>query len=359
MPLLLQWLCVLIRSMDASAFLYDFPFGSLLDPARIPLALLAIVIALVAGVITGPLANNINPLMWAAFGAFFGPVGRRLDRPQRNPADLLFRGFMMMAVALLFGFMLGKGLAYVSAAFPLFGLTEALALSSLLTLGSVWFSLLRLYFALDGKATLTGVVTEPIARSARVDLKGLDDFAITRVAMGYSARIFDKAMVAPVFWYLIGGLPLATAYSFLSALVWRFGRDGFAGFFTAVPMAIEKLMGIAPSLFAGILISLTSFLTPGAAIHRGVSMWLGFKNRAPYDQGGMPLSAMAWTLKISLGGAVRSLDGNPVPGVWTGPEGASARIGHHNLKHALYVSLCAHMLFVAALLGAYIWAGRL
>lgn len=348
-------------------FLSSFTF-SLLDPARIPVALSAMVFTAVLGMISGPLASNANPFLWLVFDRVFGPLGRRLDRIHRRPADLMFRGFLLMAAVMVFGLLLGKAMAWVVSFNPLFGLVETVFLSSTMTLGSVWFMLLRLYFALDktreqGKKPgsihiLKPIVTKPIMNSTRVDTTSLDDYAVTRVAMGFAARSFDKGLVAPVFWYLLGGLPLAISYSLLTVFVWRFGKDGFGAGFAVVPIALEKIMGIAPSLFAGLLISLASLLAPGAAVHRGVSMWLGFKNRAPYEQGGVPLSALAWTLKISLGGAARDLDGSAIAGVWAGPEGASAKIDHRHLKHAIYISLCAHILFVAALLGAYVWAGR-
>jgi hypothetical protein len=35
-----------------------------MDPDRIPLAISAIVLAAILGVITGPVAGNANPLLW-------------------------------------------------------------------------------------------------------------------------------------------------------------------------------------------------------------------------------------------------------------------------------------------------------
>lgn len=74
----------------------------------------------------------------------------------------------------------------------------------------------------------------------------------------------------------------------LAALGWRFGKDGFSKGFGAVPLALEKLMGYVPSLFAATLMTLATIITPTAAIHKGVAAWFGHKNRAPYEQGGYP-----------------------------------------------------------------------
>ncbi len=327
-----------------------------MDPDRLPLAILAIVLATILGVITGPLAGNANPVLWLVYDRIFGRFGDRLDRLHRSKNDLALRGFFITILGLCLAMLIGKSYAAAASAQPLWGFTEVFLLSTLITSGAVWFALLRLYFAVEKKQVGQGAYYA-VSRSTRINLAATDEFGIARAGMGWAARSFDKGLVAPVFWYLIGGLPLVVVYAALAALAWRFGKDGFSKGFGVIPLALEKLMGFVPSLLAAVLISLATVITPSAAIYRGALVWFGSKNRAPYEQGGYPLSALAWALKVSLGGASQDLSGSAITGIWTGPEGATARNDHKHLKRAIYINFAATVLFMASLCGAYMWAG--
>ncbi len=332
--------------------------SQIMDPQRIPVAIAAMLLVAVVGMISGPLAGNANSFFCIVFDKAFGRFGDRLNRVERPRSDLIFRGFVLSAFTVFLALLLGEGLADYAVSASIYGVVEIICLSLVITVGSVWFILLRLYFALEKKEIKAGAYYG-ISVSARTNLSLSDDFGITRTAISYMGRSFDKGLVAPVFWYLLGGLPLAFVYAALAALAWRFGKDGFSKGFGSVPLAMERLMGFVPALFSAALITCAGLFTPTASLSKGVASWLGHKNRAKYEQGGFPLSALAWSLNISLGGASQDITGSAIKSEWTGPEGASARIDHSHLRRALYISLMAHLLFLATLLGAYIWSGRL
>lgn len=328
--------------------------ASFMDTGRIPPILMAMLLCVVMGMITGPLAGNANPLFWRVLDVIFGNFGEKLDRKSRARADLMFRGFLIAALVIFIAALLGKASTGLIGVGPAYGLTEIVLLSALMSVGSIWFVLLKLYFAMEHNKVGEGAYYA-IARSSRVNLNAGDEFGITRVAMGLSARSFDKAMIAPALWFLIGGFPLAFVYSALAMLSWRFGRNGLGSSFADVPLALEKLMGIIPSLFSAAFITLAAGITPTAKMHKGVAAWIGHKNRAPYNQGGAPLSALSWALNVSLGGAVQDISGTALKGEWVGPEGATAQLDHKHLRRTIYINVIAHLLFVAALLGAYTW----
>lgn len=327
----------------------------LMDPDRIPFAVVAILLVCVTGLIMGPVAGFAGPLMWQLVDRLIGPLGDRLDKKQRSRADLVFRGFLVVAVGLFLMLALSQGVLLLGAEIPFFGMFEVLVLALTLSAGSVWQMLYRLYVALEKKTVGKGAYLA-VARTAYKNLAASDDFGITRTGMGLSARLFDKALVSPILWYLIAGLPGALIYALLAALAWRFGKDGFTKGFGSVALGLERLLGYVPSAFAAMLITLATLCTPSAAVHKGVAAWLGHKNRAPYEQGGWPLSVLAWSLNVSLGGASQDLSGSAIHGEWTGPAGATAKVGHAHLKRAIYISLMAHLLLLACLGGAYLWA---
>ncbi|MCB9988975.1 MAG: cobalamin biosynthesis protein [Rhodospirillales bacterium] len=338
-------------------FLSDI-HDNLLDPGRFLTALSAIVLTGIVGLVTGPRGGSAQPLYWQVNDLLTGWIGGKLDRLHRKAVDLLFRGVLFVYFALQIAYMFGYLAQRITAEMPLYGFTEILILSLLLTSGTVWFALLKLYFAMRDGKTGQGAYYA-IARSSRVNLAVSDDYGITRTGMGLAARSFDKGIVAPVIWYLIAGLPGAFIYSALTAVVWRFGRDGSCRGFGKVALALEKLMGFVPHVLAGILMALAGLLTPTGGMSRALLALLHGKAKAPYAEGGLPVTAMAYALNVSLGGAVQDIDGHKIKRTWVGPEGATAQLEKGHLRRALYLSLMAHVLFLSALVGAMIVAGRL
>ena len=68
---------------------------------------------------------------------------------------------------------------------------------------------------------------------------------------------------------------------------------------------------------------------------------------------------MAWALNLSLGGASQDISGSAIKADWIGPSGASAKVDHKHLRRAIYLNAIAHIIFIAALLGAYMWGNIL
>ncbi len=328
------------------------------DPARVYTAMAALMLCVAVGMITGPMHGNANPFLWKLANGLFGGLGRKLDRPQRKATDLMFRGFILLVPALLIFFLLAEGAVRLSAGYPYKGFTEVVLLSLSMTAGTVWFALLRLFFARrDNKVSRNAFSS--IAVSTRVDLSQTDLFGVTRTGMALAARAFDKGIVGPVFWYLLAGLPGAYIYACLAALSWRFGRDGFTKGFGSVPLALEKLLGFVPGAFAGALMALSGLFTPTGGMTRALRALGPGQGHARYEQGGWPVTAMAYALNVSLGGPVTDIDGSSLRRDWVGPENATAQLENGHLRRALYMSLIAHMLFLASLMGALFWGGKL
>ncbi len=326
-------------------------------PERIPLAMAALLLAALVGVVTGPLWGNASPLFWIVVNKVLGGFGAKLDRVQRKPGDLMIRGFVLTLIGLLIFYAAGRGATVLVQAFPLSGVTEIICLSLVLTAGSAWYALLKLFFALKEKK-VGNKAYYAIATSTRTNLAAADNFTITRIGMGWSARIFDKGVVAPIIWFLIGGLPAAYIYAGLAALSWRFGRDGFTKGFGRIPLALEQLMGYGPMLLSGILMAGAGLLTPTGGMTRAFAGLLRKEGAAPYAEGGLPVTAMANSLNVSLGGPVIDLDGSTIKRTWAGPKSATAQLGEGHLGRALYISLMAHLLFLAAMGASLLYAGR-
>ncbi len=327
------------------------------DPARLPVAAIALLLSVFFGLMIGPVGGDANPLYWRIISAMVGGLGGRMDKPGRPRGDLILRGFVITVAALLISYAIGEFLKTLVQAFPVWKVTEILALSLLLSSGSLWIVLIKLHRALEQKTVGEGTYFA-LARTARNNLSSVDDFTITRTGMGLAVRGFDKALVAPIVWFLILGLPGAYIYAGLAALTWRFGRDGTSNGFAVIMGALEKLMGMIPSVLAAFLLSLSCVFTPTAMMSRSLKGWNAHKNNAPYAEGGLPLTAVAWGLEVSLGGPATDLDGHVIKRTWVGPKGATAQLQAKHLHRAVYCVFVAVILLFTALIGGMIVSGH-
>jgi adenosylcobinamide-phosphate synthase len=331
----------------------------LFNPDRIPIALMAFVLCAVIGMITGPMHGNANPFIWGSLDALLGRIGVRLDRAKRKSTDLFIRGFGLTMLAILLGFIFAVFMQNLANNVPLWGMTTVIAVSLSMTAGTIWYSLLRVYTAVDQGTKVSPGAYRNIVKTTRTDLSRMDDFGITRVTMAMVARSFDKGLVAPVFWYLCLGLTGAYIYAVVAALAWRFNQDGNATAFAKFPAMLEKIMGYIPMTLAGNFMAVAGLFTPTGGMTRAFFGIMKKEVAAPYEQGGLALTAMAYSLNVSLNGPVNDLEGHVIKRRWVGPEGATAKLEIGQLRRALYISFMAHLLFIVTLLGILMWVTRL
>ena len=333
---------------------FDKIAGEIANPDRLLAASIALVIVMAIGFITGPVAGNANPFIWNLLDRMFGGIARKSYNTQRSHASLAFRGTFFAILFIFTGFALGAIVHLVDRRFPLNGFTEPLLLSLTLTAGTVWLSLSKLYHALaTGKASHKASFF-PIAVSTRSDLNTTDDFGITRVGIGFMAQSFDRGLVAPIFWYLIGGVPLAFGYAGMAAARWALAKDGFSKGLGDTATWFERLFGFIPHLIAGILMAFVAVFTPTARITRAIPGLFRRKGRAPYAEGGMPVTAVAHALNVSLGGTVKDLDGSVLKKAWVGPANATAQLEKGHIRRAIYMSVMANILILAMLIGGIV-----
>ncbi len=327
-----------------------------MDAERIPIAVVAIFVTAIVGMIAGSLAGNANPFVWSVYDLLFGVAGDKLDRSNRKSKDLFLRGVFFVVILLIFALIVSKPLALLTMKSSA---VEGLIVIASISTGSIWHMLIRLYSVLkEGDGSGGGRGHFGLARSARVDLNSVDDYGVVREGLAYSAISFDKCLVAPVLWYLIGGVPFLFVYSMFSFAAWRFGRCGFTNGFGSTALALEKLMGYVPSLFSGAIYTLASVVAPSANMVQALKSWWQSKDKVPYEQGGVMLSALAWSLGVSLGGAVRDISGETLGKAWVGAEDSSAKVDAYHLKRGIVINISAHLIFLLALSSAYVYSGN-
>ncbi len=326
-------------------------------PDRIPVAIAALAVVAVIGMVIGPLAGNANPLLWRLMDMLFGPLARKLNNPDRSINELALRGFFLTIAGMGFALLLSRLAGSLAYEYPQWRLAETLMLCLTMSAGAVWFAQIRLIQAVESDKPIKGGFLA-IARTTRSDMTQSDEYTMTRLGMALSARSFDKAVVGPILWFLIAGLPGAYLYAGLAALSWRFGKEGYSKGFGTMALTLEKLMGFIPNLFSAVFISVAGLFTPTGGMTRAMKALGPVKGHARYEEGGLPVTVMAYALDVSLGGPSRDLDGSAIQRNWAGPPNATARLNVKHLYRGLYLIFMAHILFLVSLLGAIVMSGQ-
>lgn len=184
-----------------------------------------------------------------------------------------------------------------------------------------------------------------VGRIVGRDVASLDANGIAAAALESLAESFNDGLVAPLFWFLAGGLAGLFVYKAVNTADSLIGhREAPYTHFGWAAARLDDLMNLAPARIAGALICLTA--------GRG---WAVMRRDAPghaSPNAGWPEAAMAGSLGVRLGGPV-AYDGVPHERPVFG-DGAAA--GPLDLSRGLrgYVEACA---VLAALLiaGGFLW----
>jgi adenosylcobinamide-phosphate synthase len=135
------------------------------------------------------------------------------------------------------------------------------------------------------------------------DTEALDESGIAVAAIESLAESFCDGVVAPAFWFLIGGLPglaICKAINTADSIVGH--RDARHRDFGWASARADDLVNLIPARIAGLLICIA-----GAG---GLGVMLRDARHHASPNGGWPEAAMAGVLERRLGGAV-SYDGEP------------------------------------------------
>jgi adenosylcobinamide-phosphate synthase len=317
------------------------------------LPVLLLVALLVDAAIGDPRAlYRIVPHPVALIGGLTGWLDRRLNRLQRRDATRVRRG----VVVALFMVLLAGGAGWLIAEIAgrwRYGWVVELVLVSLLVAQRSLFDHVRdvaLALDRDGLAAGRAAVAHIVGR----DPSQLDAHGVARAAIESLAENFADGVVAPVFWYLLFGLPGLLVCKTVNTMDSMIGhRTPQHAAFGRTAARLDDVLNFVPARLAGALIAVAALFTPKGRPAQAFRVMLrdGGRHRSP--NAGWPEAAMAGALSIALSGP-RSYGGRASDEPWLGKE-FPARIGPAEIHRALYLFAVACLVdFVAV--AAIAWA---
>jgi adenosylcobinamide-phosphate synthase len=286
-----------------------------------------------------------HPVTW--MGRLIAWLDRALNRetatPQARRAAGVVAVLILLAIVGVLAFLVQSALLRL----PFGILAAALVASTLVAQRSLHRHVADVSAALETDGVATG--RKAVAHIVGRDTEKLDAAGVARAAIESLAENFSDAIVAPVFWMAIGGLPGAALYKAIntadSMIGHRTPRHEAFGWAAA---RLDDLINLPASRLSAFLLVAAAAISGNRAgtAWRAVRRDAG-KHRSP--NAGYPEAAMAGALGLSLAGP-RVYGGAPVEDAFMGEGRSEAEAADIRRALALYRTADAILIVLLGIL---------
>ena len=256
----------------------------------------------------------------------------KLNRETRAEIDRAFRGALVVVIIVILAIGVGWCIAWLSLNHPLGWIIEFLGLLSLISARSLYDHVKSVATNLtksieDGRRAVAHIVGR--------DPNYLDEHGVARASIESLSENFGDGVVAPIFWYVLFGLPGILVYKSVNTL------DSMIGYRTkryrAFGMAAARLddvLNIVPARLAGLFIVLASVFVPTAKPLQSLKVMLRDSSLHRSPNAGWPEGAMAGALGLSLAGP-RQYSNQTINDPWIGS--GTTNVKPKDIIKALYL----------------------
>ena len=304
-----------------------------------PLLLLLLGMALepVLGEARGPLARLPHPVR--TIGGLVAVLDRKLNRDERSFADRRLRGVLVTALVASIAAAAGWAITWAGTQVPFGWLLELAAIISLLAQRSLFRHVRAVTLALSERGLEAG--RAEVANIVGRDVRQLDEHGVARAAIESCAENFSDGVVAPVFWYVLFGLPGMLAYKAVNTMDSMLGyrNERYLAFGWA-SARLDDAANLIPARISGMLLTSAAALVPETDASRGFRTMLRDARLHRSPNAGWPEAAMAGALGLSLAGP-RRYPGLVVNDPWIGSGTARATARDVARALSLFAVACA------------------
>lgn len=285
-------------------------------------------------------------LMGRAIGFLEGALYRpELDNARKKQAGVV----LILTLFILFG-AAGWLLSIIFSALPYGFILEIICASILVAQKSLYDHVSFVAAALRSEGLEGG--RDAVSSIVGRDPQSLNEAGVCRAALESLAENFSDGVVAPAFFYLIGGLPGLFIYKAVNTADSMVGHknEKYIEFGWASARA-DDLLNLVPARISGVLIVVAAALCGKQAASSARVMWRDAGLHAS-PNAGWPESAMAGALGLSLGGP-RVYGDNLTDDPWLNDAGRKDA-GHRDIADGLvlFAFACVVQLAIILALGA-------
>jgi adenosylcobinamide-phosphate synthase len=303
-----------------------------------PLLLLFMALAVDAALGEMPWLFRHIPHPVVMMGRGIAALDRRLNRPERGERALRVRGLLLAAGVTLGAAGVGAIIAFLARAIPHAWLAEVFLAATLLAQRGLFQHVDDVARALEDGGLEAGRYA--VSRIVGRDPQSLDAHGVARAAIESLAENFADAVVAPVFWYLLLGLPGMLAYKAVNTLDSMVGyrNDKYRAFGMA-SARLDDLMNLVPARLAGLMLTLAAPFVPRGRPLRALGTMVADARHHRSPNSGWPEAAAAGALDLALGGP-RKYPGLVVDEKWIGRGRARATVADIDRALHLFTVAC-------------------
>jgi adenosylcobinamide-phosphate synthase len=318
-----------------------FPLFSHYGHTPDPLLMLFMAIAVDATLGDMPFLFRHLPHPVVVIGRAIAALDRRLNRPERSEAERRRRGFLLVAVMVSGAAAAGTAIAVLARSVPHAWLLEVLVVAVMLAQRGLFEHVHVVATALAGKGGLEAG-RYAVSRIVGRDPASLDEHGVARAAIESLAENFADGVVAPVFWYVLLGLPGLLVYKTVNTLDSMVGyrNDKYRAFGMA-SARLDDLLNLVPARLSGLMLALAAPFVPKGHPLAALTTMIRHARHHRSPNSGWPEAAAAGALGLALGGP-RKYPGVVVEEKWMGDGRARATIA--DIHRALYLFTVACVL---------------
>ena len=296
---------------------------------NIPIVLIALSIDAIIGDPNWLYRKIPHPI--ATIGGMIHQLDLFLNRPHFKNLTKKILGVLFIIIALSVAGIIGWGMQTGLKLIEFGQLLEAILVSIFLAQNSLYRHVRNVAQALvsDGLDAARLSVSHIVGR----DPATLDDSGVCRASIESLSENFSDGVIAPVFWYLIAGIPgilmyktLNTADSMVGHLSPKYRYFGWAS------AKLDDVANFIPARLTALLIFLTALIIPSTKGFKSLRSCLTYANRHRSTNAGWPEAAMAGALDIRIAGP-RVYNGIVVNDPWMGD--GNPNLGTNDIDRAL------------------------
>ncbi len=307
-----------------------------------PLILLLLALLLDAYIGDPPGLYRVAPHPVQLMGRAIGALERRLNRESRSETVRRARGVLVAIFLTCLGAAVGWAISRGLRAIPFGWLAELALVMSLLTQRDLYRHVDAVARALEKGGLVEG--RRAVAHIVGRNPESLDQHGVARGAIESCAENLADGVVAPVFWYVLLGLPGLVAYKMVNTLDSMIGhRSPRYRAFGNAAARLDDAVNFIPARLTASVIALAAVFTPQATPIEATRTMMrdASKHRSP--NAGWPESAMAGALGLALAGP-RQYGDAVVKDAWLG--NGRARVTPRDIHRSLYVFVVACALVI-------------
>ncbi|MFQ5958089.1 MAG: adenosylcobinamide-phosphate synthase CbiB [Alphaproteobacteria bacterium] len=313
-----------------------------------PLILLLFALLLDAYIGDPPGIYRLVPHPVALMGRMAAGLERRLNREERGVVTRRVRGALVVVVLVGLAAVAGIAIERLARAVPFGWLVELLLVMTLIAQNALYRHVKAVARALEDGGINEG--RKAVAHIVGRNPASLDEHGVARGAIESCAENLSDGVVAPVFWYVLLGLPGLLAYKMINTLDSEIGhRSPRYRDFGATAARLDDAINYIPARLTGAIIALAALFVPSANPARAVRAMLRDAHKHRSLNAGWPEAAMAGALDLALAGP-RRYGETVVKDTWMGD--GRARAMPFDIRRSLFLFVVACLIdagIVAAL----------